>query len=155
MLEFTLAVIPLIFVIVSVVELGVAMWNYHTLAEGVKLTTRWASVHGADCAGQTCGTTVGQVTTHLTNYTPGLDKSKLNLTLTSAAGSVSCTPVSSCTASGTAWPSVSQATRNNTDISISANYPFAVPVPVFVIKGGGTKFGSFTFYAQSREMVLY
>ena len=46
MIEFTLVGIPLMFVLISIVELSRGMWIYHTLAHAVKEGTRYTAVRG-------------------------------------------------------------------------------------------------------------
>ena len=155
MVEFTLCAIPLIFVLLSVTELSLTMWNYHTLAEAVSYSTRYASSHGAGCAGKGCATTVGSIATLLASRAIGLSAGNLNVTLTSGASTVTCNPLNSCTSSGTAWPSLSANTAG-TDLTISASYPVSLPIPIFSPgHGSGTKFGALTLAAQSRQMVVY
>jgi Flp pilus assembly protein TadG len=153
-LEFTLSSIPLIFVMVSVVEMSLGMWNYHTLNEAVKITTRTAAVRGVDCASLSCAMTVGQVTQMLTTKGVGLASDSLNVTLTDGNGAINCNPVSNCTSSTTTWP---RSGGNGTGqvISISATYPFKSPIPMFVPGKGGSTFESQTFSAISQQVIDY
>ena len=127
MLEFTLSSIPLIFVMVSVVQMSLGMWNYHTLNEAVKITTRTAAVRGVDCASLACAMTVGQITQMLTTKGSGWLTGSLNATLTDANGAINCNPVSTCTSSTTTWPR-SGGNATGQVISISATYPFKSPI---------------------------
>ena len=63
LLEFTLVCIPLMFVLISIVEISRYMWTYHTLAFAVKRAARFAIVHGKGCADASaaCPATVGNV----------------------------------------------------------------------------------------------
>lgn len=70
--EFTLYAIPLIFVIFSLFWMSMGMWQYHTLAEAVNETVRYAAMHGADCVGQTCATTVEQIANTLAGRAVGI-----------------------------------------------------------------------------------
>ena len=56
--EFTLAAIPLIFLMIGIFGVGIAMWGYHSVAAGVKNAARAAAVRGAGCAGQPCATSI-------------------------------------------------------------------------------------------------
>jgi Flp pilus assembly protein TadG len=127
LIEFTLVAIPLIFVLISTVEIARGMWAYHTLANAVRGAGRYAVVHGSDCsAGEnTCSVTVGQVVTSFIASGTGLptNSSDLPLTLTSSSGSVACNPVNSCSGNATAWPPAAAATPG-ASITISAKYHF-------------------------------
>lgn len=153
-MEFTLAAIPLIFVMISLVEICRGMWDYHSLAEAVKVASRSAATRGANCAGQGCATTVGQITTMISNYALGMPASALNVTLTSAAGNVTCNPVSTCLASGTAWPPAG-GNAVGSDIVISASYTFSSTISMFVPGKGGMHFSDVTMTASSRQVLLF
>ncbi|HVN04665.1 MAG TPA: TadE/TadG family type IV pilus assembly protein [Bryobacteraceae bacterium] len=153
-LEFTLSSIPLIFVIVSVVQMSLGMWNYHTLNEAVNVTARTTALRGSDCASLSCAMTVGQVAQMITTKGIGLLSGSLNVTLTDANGSIACNPVTNCTSSSTVWPrsggnSVGQV------ISISASYPFSSAISMFVPGRGKSSFASVTFSAISQQVIVY
>jgi Flp pilus assembly protein TadG len=154
MLEFTLCSIPLLFTIASVVQMALGMWNYHTLNEAVKVTTRTASVRGADCASLSCAMTVGEITQMLETKGIGLLPASLNVTLTDANGAITCNPVSTCTSSSTTWP---RSGGNSTGqvVSISANYPFNTAISMFAPGSGGNGFQALTFYAISQQVIDY
>jgi hypothetical protein len=153
LIEFTLCAIPLVFVLISIVQLSMTMWNYHTLAEAVNYSTRYASSHGAGCAGQSCGTTVGGIATSIASRAIGIPTDGMNVTLTSNASTVTCNPLSSCTSNSAAWPSVT-GNSAGTDVTITASYAVHLPIPM-VAPGGGLRAGAVTLAAQSRQMVVY
>lgn len=160
MLEFTLCAIPLIFVIISLFWMGMGMWEYHTLAEAVNETARYASLHGADCVGQTCATTVEQIANTLAARASGIPPGKLNVTLTSVAQNYTCNPLSTCQTSSSAWPSLAgntavTASQAGTDISINATYQFVSPIAMLVPRYGAVRFGIFTLGANSTQPVIY
>jgi hypothetical protein len=105
--EFLLAGITSISIIISTVQLGLAMWNYHTLAEAVHETNRYISSHGRTCVtgGNHCGITLDDIVTKFQNNSVGLPSGSVNLTLTSETGVVqTCSPMSSCVGNTTQWP---------------------------------------------------
>jgi Flp pilus assembly protein TadG len=153
-LEFALTSIPLIFVIISVVQMSLGMWNYHTLNESVKITTRTASLRGTDCASLACAMTVGEIAQMLTTKAIGLLPGSLNVTLTDANVAINCDPVSSCTSSTTTWPRSGGNTTGQV-ISISATYPFTTAISMFVPGRGGTQFAKLTFSAVSQQVIDY
>jgi Flp pilus assembly protein TadG len=153
-LEFTLTSIPIMFVMIGIVQMSIAMWNYHTLNEAVKVTARTAAVRGADCASTACAMTVGGITQMINTRGIGLSSSSLDVTLTDGDGSLTCNPVSTCTSSSTVWPrsggnSVGQV------ISISATYPFSGPLAMFAPGAGHSAFAPLTFSAISQQVIAY
>lgn len=154
MLEFVLAGVPLLFIIISLCWMCLGMWQYHTVAEAVSSTARSASVHGAGCAGQTCATTVASTAQMLAAKAVGIPPSRLNVTLASSASTVSCAPLTSCYSNSSAWPSLSGNGALTTEVRIDATYQFssglAVGLPV-----SGANFGAVTLGASSTDPVEY
>ena len=153
-IEFTLVAIPLIFVQISAVEICRAMWDYHSLAQAVKAASRMAATRGAGCAGEGCGTTVGQIATTISAYALGMPASSLNVTLTSNAGSVTCNPLSTCTGNASAWPPAGGNTVGS-DIVITASYSFTSMLCMFAPGTNGMRFSGVTFTAKSRQTLLF
>jgi Flp pilus assembly protein TadG len=153
-IEFTLAAIPMLFVQISLVEICRGMWDYHSLAEAVKVASRTVSTRGAGCAGLGCSMTVGQVAQVVADYAVGMPASTLNVTLTSNAGSVSCSPLNSCLGNSTVWPP-SGGNSVGSDIVISGSYKFTSALAMFVPGTGGMRFSAVTFSAQSRQTILF
>jgi hypothetical protein len=151
MVEFTLSTIPLVFVIFSIFGMAITMWNYHTLAEAVKTTTREAATHGADCVGKSCAWTLGTAATYLSTRAIGVPVGQLNVTFTSTASTQTCNPLSSCTGSATAWPTAATNLAGSTDVMITANY---TPMEAIAMIGGG-RFSWVNLAAKSRQMVVY
>jgi hypothetical protein len=105
MVEFMLAGITSISIIISTVQLGLAMWNYHSLAEAVHETNRYISSHGRTCVPNHCTITLDDIVTKFNNQAVGLPSGNVNLTLTSETGVVqNCNPISSCVGNTTQWP---------------------------------------------------
>jgi Flp pilus assembly protein TadG len=156
MLEFILVGIPIIFVLISTFELARGMWNYHTLAYAVKEGTRYASVHGVNCATSpnTCTVTIAQIAQKILDAGIGLPSTQLRLTFTYSGGTTTCT-ANNCLTNNTVWP---PAPGNvvGSDIQIAANLPFQSAISMFWPgAGGGTNFGTFNFPASSRDTVQF
>ncbi|MGA2593980.1 MAG: TadE family protein [Bryobacteraceae bacterium] len=151
-LEFTLTSIPLMFVLMSIVQMALAMWNYHTLAEVIKFTTRMASVRGTDCAGLACQLTVAEIAQTITTKGIGLTAANLNVTLTSNSGSISCAPVTNCSSNNTAWPP-SGGNQVNQVISISATYSLNQGLAMLVPGKGSMLFSPVTFSTISQQVI--
>ena len=153
-IEFTLVAIPFLFVQFSIVEICRGMWDYQSLAQGVKGACRAAATRGAGCAGSACALTVGQITTIISAYAIGMPASALSVTLTSDAGSVTCNPLSTCTSSATVWPPAG-GNAVGSAIVISGSYSFTSMLSMFVPGTGGMKFSGVTFAAKSQQMILF
>ena len=157
LLEFALAGIPLILMIISVLELCLAMWSYHTLAFAVREAARYASTKGAGCSytGNSCGVTVANIAQQIANSAVGLSTSQLNATLTSTAGSVTCNPLSSCSSNNTAWPP-SSANAAGSIISITGYYPVNTSlVFLFIPYTRSLTIGNLTLPASSQVTMQF
>ena len=75
MLEFVLVGIPMIFLIISTVEIARGMWQYHTLAHAVRQAARFAIVKGQNCATapNRCTVTIARVAQEIRNAGVGLN----------------------------------------------------------------------------------
>jgi hypothetical protein len=107
MVEFVIVGIAGMALMVSTVQLGLAMWNYHTLAEAVHETNRYIASHGRSCTvgGNSCTITVGDIATRLKTLAIGIPDTGINMTLTSQSGvTKSCSPLSSYESDATQWP---------------------------------------------------
>jgi hypothetical protein len=161
MVEFVLTAIPVLFVVISLTWMAIGMWQYHTLAEAVSETARFAALHGADCIGQTCATTVEEIANTLAARAIGIPASQLNVTLTSSVQNYNCNPLSNCQSNSNAWPTilgnnaVTAANPEGTNISISATYQFSTPISMWVPHNGVWQFSAITLGANSTQPVLY
>ena len=157
MLEFTLIGVPLIFVLLSTFEMARGMWIYHTLAYAIKEGTRFASVHGKNCATapNSCTVTVSQVARKIQDNGAGLMADSLNLTLTTSCGSTTCL-LRDCLADETVWPPA-PGNAPGMDVSISAVYPFRSFICMFWPgAGGAVHFADvYNFPASSQEKMQF
>src|SRR5438046_1750407 len=108
LLEFTLVGIPLIFVLISTFEMSRGMWNYQSLAYGVKSGVRYAVVHGQTCGttGNNCMVTIGQIASVIQATGVGLPGDLVTLTFTTASGVATTCVLNDCIASynSAPWP---------------------------------------------------
>jgi Flp pilus assembly protein TadG len=153
-IEFTLVAIPLIFIQISIVEMCRGMWDYHSLAQAVKVASREAATRGAGCAGAGCAMTVGQIATTISGFAVGMPASSLNVTLTSNAGNVTCNPLSTCAGNNTVWPPAG-GNAVGSDIIITGSYNFTSMLMMFVPGTNGMQFSGVTFTAKSRQVLLF
>jgi hypothetical protein len=157
LVEFTLVGIPLIFILISTAEMSRGMWNYQTLAFGIRAGARYTAAHGQGCTagGNTCSVTVSKVAHAIASAAVGLPPAYFNVVLTSASGaSVSCTPVSNCFANNTMWPPVGDNTPGK-DISISGTYTFNSALAMMWPGAGSVSFGTFTLSAWTRQPIQF
>jgi Flp pilus assembly protein TadG len=155
-LEFALAGIPMMIAFVSIVQMGLTMWTYQTLAYGAKELNRYIAVHGTHCGSgsNSCKLTVGNVATAAETFAIGLNPDTLNLTLTSPGTSYSCNPVSSCTSNTNPWPPAADSTVG-TALQVKLQYLVS---PGFTMVWGGSKattYGSYNLGAYSKQRVLF
>jgi hypothetical protein len=106
MVEFVLAGIAGITLVISTVQLGLAMWNYHTLAEAIHETNRYVASHGRNCTvgGNSCGITVADVANKVKTLAVGIPDTSINMSLNSTTQQKDCNPVSACESDTTQWP---------------------------------------------------
>lgn len=155
MLEFVLVGIPMVFMLISISEMARGMWLYQTLAFATNETMRYAAVHGKDCGGSnTCSITVETLAQMAAQYAIGLSPSSLNVTFTSASGSVVCNPLSSCYNITSLWPpSTDNALGSN--ISMSSSYQFHSALSMFWPGAAKVSFGVFNLGAYSGQRILF
>jgi hypothetical protein len=166
LIEFTLAGIPLIFVLVSIIEIARVMWAFHTVAYGVKEGVRFAQVHGINCVSvatpNNCPTTIAQVTRVIRDAAVGLDPAQTSLTFT--PGTTDSTPTK-CSMGGAGagdcpqltgtWPpndstGAFNAVGKPIRIDISTQVPNAISLVY-----PGTRFATFTFVASATDYIQF
>jgi len=156
LLEFTLVSIPLIFLLISVVELSRGMWTYSTLAHSIKRGVRYVAVHGASCASasSSCPVTIGDVAREISTGATGLDAAQMSVVLKSSSATQNCSPLSTCLSNAGAWP---PSTENDVgySISISATYPFRSALSMFWPGVGGQHFQPISLGAKSQEEISF
>jgi hypothetical protein len=159
MLEFTLAGIPAIFIIMSTIELSMGMWQYHTLAYALKEATRQVVVRGHGCTtgGNNCGMTVGSITKAISDAGIGISPSELNVTLTTASGQTqACSPLNSCFSSATAWPPSSNSDdKPGKTITISGQFAFHPAIAMLWPGAKSADFSTVTFSTSSAQVIQF
>ena len=159
-LEFTLVGIPLMFVLISIINVSFTMMTMHTMQEGVEQGARFVIGRGAGCAAHSnsCTTTIGTISDAMRLFDAGVDPRVLRVTLTTASGSsVSCNPLASCHGNSTPWPPAANGDNQpGKDILISADYPCVSIIGMFWPgAGGGILFGQMTLHAYSRQRMTF
>jgi Flp pilus assembly protein TadG len=154
LVEFTLTTLPIIFLAISVVEMSLLSWKYHSMAYAVEVAARYASMHGRNCTknANTCTITVGNVASVISAQAPQLDPSLLNVTLTTHAATVTCNPLNTCLGNTAQFPN-SVDNGVGLDITIAATYPFATPLPLYW--PGSPSAGNVRLGATSRQNIVF
>jgi hypothetical protein len=159
LVEFTLVGIPLIFILISTFEMARGMWLYHTLAHAVKAGTRYAVVHGQNCAvlPNSCSVSISKIATVIRANGGGLPGSTLTLTFTPPSGAATTCTLANCIANYTSgyWPP-SGANSPQSKVKITGVYPFNSAIAMFWPGAGRTKSpGTINFSADSRENIQF
>jgi Flp pilus assembly protein TadG len=163
LLEFTLVGIPLMFVLISIVEMSRGMWIYHSLAYGVKEGTRYTAVRGQNYIRLTGNSvTYQQVCNAIVNSAPGVISNQLSLTFQSFSGSNGPYTANNCPT--TAWPPIGIDSNGNNfidnqpgeAITITATYPFQSAISMFWPgKTKGIQIPTITFPAAASEVMQF
>jgi Flp pilus assembly protein TadG len=147
-IEFTLVGIPLVFVLISTIEMARGMWIYHTLAYAIKGGTRYAVARGQNNSGVNHSSYQG-VCTAILQAGAGLLKEDLILTFQSATTQPTTLTAASCLSNSNQWPPGVTAGKIDDQagqtISISGFYPFVSAISMFWPGAGpGMTFQSLT-----------
>jgi Flp pilus assembly protein TadG len=154
LLEFTLCAVPLLFAVLSLAQMSMGMWYYHSIAAAVKVTARTATTRGKYAAAAGRVLSVGDTARLLARNAIGLAPEKLNARFQSNTTTLDCNPVSTCYANAGNWISLS-GNDIGTDVTVTASYPFTAPIPMWVPQAGGVQFGTVTFQARSKQIVVF
>ena len=164
LLEFVLVGIPMVFLLISTVEISRGMWHYHTLAHAIRHATRFAIVKGQGCTAgsNTCVVTIARIAQEIRSAGIGLDPDSFtNVTFKAVAGrTITHTTLTECLADTTQWPTAAGSSDPGaavgSDLEISAVYPFRSAISMFWPGAGrGSRFGTFYFPASSRESIQF
>jgi Flp pilus assembly protein TadG len=164
LLEFTLVGIPLIFVLISTVEIARGMWIYEMLGHAVRQGVRFTVVKGQNCATSpnSCAVTIGRIAQEMQKAGVGLDPAAFtNVTFTAYAGrTITHATLQDCLADTTQWPAAAGTTDAGAavgaDIEISVQYPFRTPISMLWPGAGrSSSAGLFYFPASSRESIQF
>ena len=156
-IEMTLVGIPLIFVLISTVEVARGMWIYHTLAYALREGTRYTIVHGVDCrtAPNNCAVTVHDIARVIQKAAVGLyDTDNFQIEMKSLTDDVSCS-LTSALASTAQFPALGGGAIG-APITFRATYQFQSAIAMFWPGAGpGMNFTSVTFPASSQENIQF
>jgi Flp pilus assembly protein TadG len=160
-IEFTLVGIPLVFVLISTIEMARGMWIYHTLAYAIKEGTRYTIVRGQN--NTTGHATYPSVCDSIVKAGAGLLPEALTLTFQSVTTTSEYTTTADKCKAGLWPPAGTDASGNllmddipGQTISISGSYPFVSLIAMFWPGGGqASQFAATNFLASSREVMQF
>ena len=165
LVEFAFTGIPLIFVWISIVQMSLGMWHYHTLQYATKLAGEYASFHGANCVANGCGKQIKDIATVLATNAIGIPPSAVQCTFTAVKSdhTTTCgTPVSceldTCESNTTAWPpsGCNAVAPSGNDITILTEFQFNPAMGMVGPGAGGViKFSSAWFPGFTHQMILF
>lgn len=163
LLEFTLTGIPLIFIWISIVQMALGMWRYHTLQYAVKQTGSYVSVHGNTCSigANTCAIKIKDAAEVMRQAGVGLPPGLVNVTFravkqnhsTVSGTVVSCT-LSDCLNDLTPWPPAGFDLVGD-NVEISAKYNFKSAISMFVPGTGSLLFQAYDLPAYTYQRIQF
>jgi Flp pilus assembly protein TadG len=157
--EFSLAGIGTIFLLICTFHLSLGMWNYHVLANATHELTRYLAVKGVNCTkpGNSCSVTVGTIATKAEALAIGVPSDKVIVKLTTDSGAVTtCSPLNTCEGNTTVWPPHSNSDNAvGKSFTVSAMYQFTSPLLFFWPGRGAQKFGTIWFPASSSQTIVF
>jgi len=157
--EFSLAGIAAIFLLISTFNLAMGMWNYHTLAFAVHEGTRYVAVRGKGCTqpGNSCSVSVGTIAQKIASLGIGLPSNSVIVTLTTDSGvATSCSPLNTCFSNTTIWPpSTNSDNKVGKSVTIAATYHFTSPILFFWPGNTPQTVGQVWFPASSTQMIMF
>lgn len=161
--EFVLTGIPMIFIWISIVQMAMGMWHYHTLQFAVKAATTYIAHHGSGCSatGNTCANQIKDAAAVLKGIAIGIPANEINVTFTAmkSDGTVGATvtcQLDACVTNTTTWPPTAY-NAPGLDMTIKADYLFRSAM-CMVAPGPGAgpvKFGQFHLPGYSRQFILF
>ena len=156
--EFALVGIPLVFSLISTVEMSRGMWLYDTQAYAIHEGVRYVVVRGQHCtsSGNACGATVGQIATQIAAVGVGLAPAQWNVTLysNSGANNITCNPLSSCLSNSAAWPP-SPDNSVGAYVAIGSSYSFRSALAMFWPGVQPVAFGQYNLPAYAKQAIQF
>jgi hypothetical protein len=159
MVEFSLAGVASMILLISTFQLAIGMWNYHTLAYAIHQSARYVTVKGIGCtqAGNSCSVTIGTIAQRIAAIGIGVPSNTVQVTLTTESGaSTACSPLNSCFSNVTVWPPATNSDNIvGSRITISGKYRFQ-GVLLFFWPGQTTQsYGAVWLPASSTQKILF
>ena len=158
MLEFVLTGIPLIFVWISIVQMSLGMWHYHTMQFAIKAAGAYIAHHGSTyVATGNPAKTLQDAANVFAQAAIGVPASAITVTWTSGNTTINCT-LNNCQTNTTTWPPTASSSPG-TDFTIRADYLFRSAI-AFYSPGTGAghtpvRFGAHHLPSYTRQFILF
>jgi len=157
--EFALAGVAGMTLLITTVQVALVMWNFHTLAYAVHETNRYIASHGRSCTtgGNACAITVANIVSKMKEYALGIPDTTLNMTLTTQSGVVKdCSPISTCAIDSTQWPPVAHLDNNpGAPTKITGKVTVHTGIIIFWVGSPGARVGDITLPATSNIPIVF
>ncbi|MDQ1473647.1 MAG: hypothetical protein QOJ99_5127 [Bryobacterales bacterium] len=159
MIEFTLAGLAAIILLISTFQLSLGMWNYHTLAYAIHQGTRYVAVKGVGCtsAGNNCSVTIGTIANRIAAVGIGVPSNQVNVTFTTDSGvSTICSPLNTCFTNATVWPPAANSDNQvGKRITIAAKFRLQSTLLFFWPGQGSQSYGAVWLPASSSQQIVF
>jgi Flp pilus assembly protein TadG len=162
MVEFTLTGIPLIFIMISIVQMSIGMWHYHTLQYAVKEAGAYLSIHGSStgyCKANACQ--IQNVAAVLKTDAIGIPASSINVTFTpvssadhATSGTAYSCRLDNCVSDSTTWP-IAGFNSIGSEFEIKALYQWNNALAMVAPGGGTVRFNSYWFPGYTHQIIMY
>jgi Flp pilus assembly protein TadG len=156
LLEFTLTAIPVLFLSLAVVQCGLAMLEYDSMANAVTVAARYAANHGASCGTpNSCTVRIEDVANLIASTTWIISNSTMSVTFTDPSGSTTC-ELSVCEANPAQFPSgTGGANAVGNQISIQVTHKIVNPMPMFWPPNASADDTGYTVGAGSVQVIQF
>jgi Flp pilus assembly protein TadG len=79
LVEFSIVAVIFFVIVLGMIDIGRAVWNYNTLAQATREGTRFAIVHGAESDGPLGPGDEATISDHVVKHSSGMDTSALDI----------------------------------------------------------------------------
>jgi len=159
LIEFSLLGLPIIFITISIVAMGLNMWEFHNLAYSTESTARYISMHGYNCTqnGNSCKLYIQNYAQFFESQGLALDPSLVKVVFTDGSGSTTCNPVKNCATSSPAnnvYFPASGYDSMGSDITVTATYLLKNPIALYW-PPDTDRSSDFTVGAISKQRIMF
>ena len=157
MVEFVLTGIPMVFIWISVVQMALGMWHYHTLQYAVKAAGAFVSRRGASWVNSgNPQPRIADAAAVLAYSAIGMPTSSISVTFTPESGSATTCTLNNCLTNTTVFPPLA-ASGVGSQFTIKANYQFNSAMAMVAPggSGGAVRFKSANLPAFTRQVILF
>jgi hypothetical protein len=178
-IEFALVGIPIMFILISILEISRGMWMWETMAHAVRQGARFAAVHGDNCVTppNICGRIMADIGNQIQKAGVGLDPNQFMVTIRIFPHSDGANPVTSdgpqtlaamesdaqsfsawtfvYTPPGAGTSSNVSAAQAPNEVVVTGNIPFTSALAMFWPGAKPVNFATMNLSATARERILF